>query len=321
MNITQKFLLSIEAVAEKEISKSALNRAKKSLLDYIAVTTAGAKANEVKLEKYLADADPEPGNSTLIGMGKKTNLKEAAFLNGLNAHALDLDDGTNTGIIHLGSPIFSVLIPLAEKNHISIDKMLRAAIIGYETSFTMAVSIQPKHKAMGYHATGTCGVLGIAIAVSYMLDYSPAARRNAFAIAAVSATGMLKVLDDESELKPYNVAKSALLGLIATQMAKAEFVGHHDVLGGGRGYLKMMTGSEDIELREPLLNGTYAIEKSYTKPYAACRYCHPAIEAAIKLGQTIDAQRIQEIVVSTYDLAIIINHLFSSSHIQFTSCG
>ncbi len=242
MNITEKLLHSVEAVAEKEIPKSALDRAKRSLLDYVAVTTAGAKANETKLKK---------------------------------------------------------------KHHISIDKMLRAAIIGYETSFTMAVSIQPKHKALGYHATGTCGVLGIALAASYLLDFSPAERRNAFAIAAVSATGMLKVLDDESELKPYNVAKSALLGLIAAQMAKAGFIGHHDVLGGGRGYLKMMAGSEEIELCEPLLNGTYAIEKSYTKPYAACRYCHPAIETAIKLGKTVDAQKIQEIVVSTYDLAVI----------------
>lgn len=304
MNVTEQFLHSIEAVAEKEIPQSTLDRAKRSLLDYIAVTTAGAKANEIKLNKYFADADPEPGNSTLIGVGQKTNLKEAVFLNGLNAHALDYDDGTNTGIIHLGSPIFSVLLPLAERHHISIDKMLRAAIVGYETSFTMAVSIQPKHKALGYHATGTCGVLGIALAVSYMLDFSFAERRNAFAIAAVSATGMLKVLDDESELKPYNVAKSALLGLVATQMAKAGFIGHHDVLGGDRGYLKMMTGSENIELCKPLLDGTYAIEKSYTKPYAACRYCHPAIEAAIKLGKIVGFREIKKIVVGTYDLAI-----------------
>jgi len=304
MNITDQFLHSIEAVAEKEIPQSALDRAKRSLLDYIAVTTAGAKANETKLKKYFADADPEPGSSTLIGMGEKANLKDAVFLNGLNAHALDLDDGTNTGIIHLGSPIFSVLIPLAERHHMSIDRMLRAAVVGYETSFTMAVSIQPKHKALGYHATGTCGVLGIALAVSYMLDFSPAERRNAFAIAAVSATGMLKVLDDESELKPYNVAKSSLLGLIATQMAKAGFAGHHDVLGGERGFLKMMTGNENIELCKPLLDGTYAIEKSYTKPYAACRYCHPAIEAAIKLGKIVDVHEIRDIVVRTYDLAV-----------------
>lgn len=304
MTKTEQFLRSIETFAEQEIPKSVLDRAKRSLLDYIAVTTAGAKANEKKLLKYFLDATPESGNSILIGMGKRTNLKEAVFLNGLNAHALDFDDGTNAGIIHLGSPIFSVLIPLAQKHQISIDKMLRAAIIGYETSFTMAYSIQPKHKAMGYHATGTCGVLGIALAVSYMLDFSTIERSNTFAIAAVSATGMLKVLDDESELKPYNVAKSALLGLVASQMAKAGFIGHHDVLGGERGYLKMMTGSERIELCDPLLDGTYAIEKSYTKPYTACRYCHPAIEAAIKLRKVIDVEEIEEIVVRTYDLAV-----------------
>jgi len=304
MNITERFLRSIEKVAEKEIPETALIRAKRSLLDYIAVTTAGAKANGARLKQYFAEASPEPGNCTLIGSGQKTNLKEAVFVNGLNAHALDLDDGTNSGIIHLGSPIFSVLIPLAEKHRISIRKMIQAAIVGYETSYTMAVSIQPVHKALGYHATGTCGVLGIAMAVSYMLDLTFAERRNAFATAAVSATGMLKVLDAGSELKPYNVAKSALLGLIATQMAKAGFIGHHDVLGGDRGFLKMMTGSENIELCKPLLDGTYAIEKSYTKPYAACRYCHPAIEAAILLGKSADVDKIQAIVVRTYDLAV-----------------
>lgn len=93
-------------------------------------------------------------------MKKKVGLKEATFLNGLNSRALDFDDGTNTGIIHLGSPIFSVLLPLAEKYHYSLDKVLKTAVIGYETSFTMAVSIQPLHKSLGYHATGTCGIFG-----------------------------------------------------------------------------------------------------------------------------------------------------------------
>lgn len=304
MTITEQFLSNIEKVANKPIPDSAMKRAHRSLIDYIAVTTAGAKANQEKLKKYFAFAEPENGNSTLIGMGKISNLKEAVFLNGLNAHALDFDDGTNTGIIHLGSTLFSALIPLAEKYGIEKDKMLRAAIIGYETSFTMAVSIQPKHKVLGFHATGTCGVLGIAIAASYMLDFTDEERRNAFAIAGVSATGMLKVLDDESELKPYNVAKSALLGLTAVQMAKAGFIGHHDVLGGNRGYLKMMTGEENIEFKSPLLNGTYAIEKSYTKPYAACRYCHPAIEAAIKIGKVAEPTKIKVITVHTYDLAV-----------------
>ena len=64
-------------------------------------------------------------------------------------------------------------------------------------------------------------------------------------------------------------------------MAKAGFKGHYDPLSGERGFLKMMTGTEDIDFVEPLLDGTFAVEKAYTKPYAACRYCHPSIEAAI----------------------------------------
>lgn len=303
MDLTRVFFEEIEELAKWEIPMQVYKRAVLSLLDYLAVTVAGAEENKNKLEQYFEIAEIAKGNSTIIGMSQKTNLKEGVFLNGLNAHTLDYDDGTNTGIIHLGSPIFSVLIPLAEKYNICIEKMLKSAIIGYETSFTMAVSIQPQHKLLGYHATGTCGVLGIAIAVSYMLDYSFLERRNALSIAAVSASGMLKVLDDESELKPYNVAKTALLGLTATQMAKAGFVGHHDPLGG-RGFVQMMTGNQEIEFYSPLLNGTYAIEKTYTKPYAACRYCHPAIEGGIKLRKSIDISNIENIEVSTYDLAV-----------------
>ena len=281
-------------------------RAKRSFLDYIGVTLAGAYAQKDKLRSYMEFSEPEAGMFTAIGCNRKVGLKEAVFLNGLNGHALDFDDGTNAGIIHLGSPILSVLLPLAQKYHCSFDKFIKSAVLGYETAFTMAVSIQPVHKSLGYHATGTCGVLGVAVAVSYLLDFSDEERKEAFAAACVSATGMLKVLDDGSELKPYNVAKSALMGLIATQMAKAGFKGHPDSLSGERGFLKMMTGQDNTELKEPLLNGTYAIEKTYTKPYAACRYCHPSIEAAISLrnNENVSAENVESIDIKTYYWAV-----------------
>ena len=225
------------------------------------------------------------------------------FLNGLNGHALDFDDGTNSGIIHLGSPIFSLLIPLSQRYGIGVDEMLRAAIVGYEASYTMAVSIQPGHKAMGYHATGTCGTLGATLAGAYMLGFSDEERFHAFASACVAASGMLKVLDDGSELKPYNVAKTALLSLTALQLGKAGFKGHPDPLGG-RGFLKMMTGKDSAELKPVLLNGTYAIMKSYTKPYASCRYTHPAVEAAIHMRSRVKVEDVEEIDIQTYDLAV-----------------
>ena len=305
MNISLKLTNMIKTL-EQALPQYNRLRVEQSLLDYCAVTCAGASFQSEKLNKYYAFAEPENGAYTAIGTGKKLVLKEAVFLNGLNGHALDFDDGTNSGIIHLGSPIFSLLLPLAQKYDIPLDKLLHAAVVGYETSYTMAVSIQPGHKALGYHATGTCGVLGAAIAASYMLDFTEEERFNAFATACVSATGMLKVLDDGSELKPYNVAKTSLLALTSIQLAKAGFKGHPDPLGGNRGYLKMMTGREDIELKPVMLNGTYAIEKTYTKPYASCRYTHPSIEAAIMIRNKngLRAEDVESIYIKTYSLAV-----------------
>lgn len=303
MNKSTEFLNMIDVLRNIPIPVEVMDRARRSLLDYLAVTCAGARFQKDKLEKYWAFAKPEEGQFKVIGTGRNVALKEAVFLNGLNGHALDFDDGTNSGIIHLGSPVFSLLIPLAQRYNVSVDDMLRVAIIGYEASYTMAVSIQPGHKAMGYHATGTCGILGATIAASYMLDFNEEERFQAFAAACVAASGMLKVLDDGSELKPYNVAKTSLLALTSLQLAKAGFTGHADPLGG-RGFFRMMTGKEDVELKPVLLNGTYAIMKSYTKPYASCRYTHPAVEAAIRLREKVQARDVERISIKTYDLAV-----------------
>ena len=303
MNRSAAFLKAIDGVWQTEMPAEVMDRAKRSLLDYLAVTCAGAAFQKDKLKKYWSFARPEEGVFRAIGTGKDLVLKEAVFLNGLNGHALNFDDGTNSGIIHLGSPVFSLLIPLSQRYRIKVEDMLKAAIVGYEASYTMAVSIQPGHKAMGYHATGTCGTLGATLSASYMLGFSEEERFQAFASACVAASGMLKVLDDGSELKPYNVAKTALLSLTALQMAKSGFKGHADPLGG-RGFFKMMTGKEDMEMKPVLLNGTYAVMKSYTKPYASCRYTHPAVEAAIHMRGSINPKEVEEIDIKTYDLAV-----------------
>ncbi|MBQ9469250.1 MAG: MmgE/PrpD family protein [Clostridia bacterium] len=304
MNKSTLFLAALEEVRRKEIPERVMKRARESLADYLAVTCAGAKFQSEKLKNYFAFAMPEEGRFRAIGTGRDLALKEAVFLNGLNGHALDFDDGTNAGIIHLGSPVFSLLLPLAQRYGIGVDRLLRAAIIGYEASFTLAVSIQPVHKALGYHATGTCGTVGAALAAAYMLGFNEEERRQVFACACVAASGMLKVLDDGSELKPYNVAKSALTALTSLQIAKSGFRGHPDPLGG-RGFFKMMTGKEDIEPKPMLLHGTYALEKTYTKPYASCRYTHPAVEAAIAFRRDgIAARDIGSVTVKTYALAV-----------------
>ena len=303
MNKTARFLNQLDAFARKSIPDMVRSRIRESLLDYIGVLYAGITYSACKNKVLINNFDE--GDSLAIGLGKRLSLGDAAFMNGLNAHMLDFDDGANAGIIHLGSPIFSVLIPLAQKSSTSLEDLLHAAVIGYEAAWTLAFSIQPMHKLMGYHASGTCGMLGAVIAASYMLGYSEEEKFKAFSTALCSTTGTLKVLEDQSGIKPYNVAKASLLSISALNMAIAGFDVPNDAMSGDRGFLKLASGSEKTDIVNPFYEDRYAVMRTYTKPYAACRYCHPAIDAAIKLRKRIiRTDDISAIEVRTYDLAV-----------------
>lgn len=304
MNKTRFFLNEIDRISK--IPEYLYDRAKLSLLDYLAVTFAGSKFHKERFINCSKFFGIEKGNSTIIGLQKNASLKDSVFFNGLNSHALDYDDGTNAGIIHLGSPIYSLLLPLGETKDVRVRDVLHSSIIGYEVSYTLAISMQPFLKKRGFHATAVCGTVGSTIAASYMLKYTQKERKDSFSAACVSASGMLKAIDDTSELKPYNVAKSSLLALCSMQMAKAGFCGNVDPLGGERGLLAMMTGKNDTPILKCAQDEIYAIQRTYIKPYASCRYTHPAIDAAISIRKDVikDLEKINSVIIETYSLAV-----------------
>ena len=75
----------------------------------------------------------------------------------------------------------------------------------------------------------------------------------------------------------------------------------------------MMTGKDEVELKPVLLNGTYAIMKSYIKPYASCRYTHPSVEAAIRMRSQVNPEDVECIDIKTYALAV-----FGHDHKEIT---
>lgn len=304
MNKTDLFLKRIRETSEKEVPEHVIRRIRLAFLDYIGVTMAGRRFLAGKAE-HMADS-MSGGQVMPLGMETGMSAACAAFVNGLNAHAMDFDDGTNAGIIHLGSPVFSALLAMAQKHPVDEETFMKAALMGYEAEFTMAMTIQPAAKKHGYHATGVCGVLGAAVALAFMHGFDDSMLKNVFSIAAVSAGGSLKVLEDGSELKPYNVAKTAMMAVTAFEMARAGFRTPDDVLSGNAGFICQMCGEDRSEMALPLLGGTYAVEKAYIKPYAACRYCHPAIDIALELRSEpgLKAEDIREVSIDTYELAV-----------------
>jgi 2-methylcitrate dehydratase PrpD len=193
-------------------------------------------------------------------------------------------------------------LPIAEKENIPGKQLITGIIVGYEAAIRIASSIQPSHNESGYHPTGTCGTIGSATGIAAMLKFSKSQMKDAFSSAAVSASGMLKAIEDGSELKPFNSGKAALNGLLAATMARAGFKGNDDVLSGKNGFIALMSKQHNGSWLQIKDGDKFCIEKVYFKPYASCRHTHPAVEATIKIRtqNAIQASEIKTIKVITY---------------------
>lgn len=313
-NPTDCFLQSIYAIRNLFVPAEIERLVRTYLIDTVGVTLAGAKDLSGKENSLMDLISNESGCSRPIGVPRKVSVSDAIFLNGLSSHFLELDDGVRYGVIHPSAPLFSALIPIAMAHKIAWSDFVKGAVCGYEVSIRLAAAMQPSHYSRGFHPTATCCAPGVAVGIAVMMGWDDNVVKDALSAACISAAGTLKVLEDVSELKPFNCANAARNGYTAAMMAKAGFCGPNDVLGGDTGYLKMMSDSYNDKVLFGKNDFLY-LEKIYQKPYASCRHTHPEIEACFRLRhhEVFDLKRIEKVKVTTYK-GVIGKHDFKDIH-------
>lgn len=304
--MTDLFIQNIRNIAKESIAAPVYYQARRCLLDYLAVTLAGSRTFGEKEKKYLEATGTLSGEAAVLGHGRSA-VQTAALLNGMSSHVIELDDGHRRGALHVGGPVFSALLAVAEREKISGKDLLYGAIIGYEATIRLACAVQPGNKLRGYHATGTCGTVGAAVGIAAALGFDADQMKSALSAAVASSAGVLEMQEDNSDLKPLNVGRAAMDAVAAAYIGKAGFMAPKDALGGKRGFLKVMTDDpEPSFLTDFKQDEALAITQVYMKTYAACRHTHPAIEAALKLREcyTIPVDGIERVKVDAYKLAV-----------------
>lgn len=114
------------------------------------------------------------------------------------------------------------------------------------------------------------------------------------------------MIEGDTELKPFNAGRAAMDGVTAAYIGKSRFKAPEDALGGKRGFLKVMTDEPKMKYLTDFNDEELMIETIYMKPYAACRHCHPSIEAALDIRNQVGFNicEVQNINVNTYKLAV-----------------
>jgi 2-methylcitrate dehydratase PrpD len=276
-------------VADARPGPAERDRARLLLADYLAVAGAGASADsaQVARDALLArSAGPAP----VLGTGRTAAPRDAALVNGISAHSVELDDTHEPSSSHPGTVIWTSLLAVAgtagpagaPPAPATTAAVLDSAVTGYQVMASLGELLGPAELyRQGLHPTAICGVFGAAAAAGRLAGLDPAALRAAFGIALSMSAGSMAYLSDGAWTKRFHSGSAAAGGILAAELAAAGFTGPADAFGDPYGLMHIYGGIRPQARVEAVLahaTGLPAVHETSVKFHPCCRYMHGVMD-------------------------------------------
>ncbi len=312
MTLSERIAQYIDGIHYQDLTEEAIQQAKSCLLDWVAVTVAGAR--EEVTERLLQSVTEFGGReqATVIGKGIKLSLPFAALVNGTSSHALDYDDvyvktSGNTGFGHPSAPVVPSILALSEWKGLSGKELILSLVVGIQVEYAIGEGMIPEHYDQGWHNTGTIGHFGAAAGASKLLHLNPSSIVHAIGIAATQAAGLRQVFG--TMCKPLHAGKAAMNGLLSALWAEKGMNSSADVLDGELGFLKIYSSNPHPEKVDRSLSDGYHVLKARFKDYPSCRGTHAVIDGVVELRKRYPFRpdEVREIHCTVAPLAYEIN--------------
>ena len=276
-----------------DLPRELVERAKRHILDTLGATLAGSAALEPREAVGMLTAERSAGTAPVWGTAERLGSRDAAFANGVAAHALELDD--TGGCDHSGAVVLPAALAVLSAPGMSGGAappasgrdLITAVVLGYEVGRRVleACGGYPPHNGAGWHSTATCGTFAAAAASSRLLRLD--ATHTAFALghAASASGGLWAFIHDASQTKRLHAGRAAEAGLTASLLAARGISGpaqvFDDVWGGFFNAFAPQSRQPEALLAE--LGSAWKLMRCSIKPYASCRSTHATIDAVLHL--------------------------------------
>ncbi|ANI60389.1 MmgE/PrpD family protein [Pseudomonas sp. GR 6-02] len=286
----------------EELPAALAEQAKRHILDTFGAALAGAGSDVARQARQVFKG--EAGSTLVWGTGQRVGAAQAAMLNGIAAHALELDD--TGGCDHSGAVVLPAVMAALSMSTKPVDgrELITAVVIGYEIGRRVleACGSYSAHNGAGWHSTATCGVFGAAAASARILGLDAQQTLSALGIAGSFSGGLWAFIHDGSQSKRLHSGRAAEGGLLAARFAQQGITGptklFDDVWGGFLRTLAADTAAP--EALDAELGHVWKLARCSIKPYAACRGTHSAIDAlGLLLDQLqVSAEQVEDVQVS-----------------------
>lgn len=293
--VTAEIARRAAALAWRDLPEDLLERTRQCLLDWFAVTVAGAQDELTDILVAEALEDGARGPASLVGRRETVLPSAAALINGAASHALDYDDVNFAMGGHPTVTVVPALLALGEQLKADGRLFVESFVAGYETSGRVGRLVAPSHYQKGFHVTGTVGSFAAAAAAGRMLGLDEGRLAVAFGIAATQAAGLKSNFG--TMCKPLHAGTASEHGLRAARLAARGFTARGDSLECDQGFAASQSDHLETEraLGEP--PSGWHLRNNLFKYHAACYLTHAPIECAreIRLRSNFPPERVREI--------------------------
>lgn len=304
--ITERICDFASELKYEDLPERTINRTADSIVDYVASVYAGFKLNYRFNAALLDVVEGASGNgcSSVFFSRRKIDPQNAAMLNAAYCHGADIDDGNKAAMGHVATHVISALSALAEERGASWGSFVSAMVVGYDVFCRLASSVQPHLVHRGFHSTGMAGGIACAAACAKLIGLGKDGIRDAVAIEATQASGLLLVGESCQEVKPLNPARAAQTGIFSALLSEKGVKGPSRPLESEKGWCHAVSPSVDAKRLLDDLGRRFSIDECYMKPYPSCRHTHCGIEAAKLIRESVEVEKIESIELRTYSNAI-----------------
>jgi 2-methylcitrate dehydratase PrpD len=304
---TRELATFLAGLRPADLPPEVVEAAKTLVLDLLGCALGAMKTAEVRMAAEVVRELGGREECSVLGFDWKTSVANAAYLNGISSHVIELDDTHRDSITHVGAPVIPAALAMAEKAGASGATFLTAVVAGYEACLRVANAVQPSHWRRGFLSMGTCGTFGAAAASAHVLSLDVDRLLDALGLAGIQAAGLNSSIYGEGDMgKRLCPGHAAGTGVTSALLAAKGFTGSRRIMEQAKGFCESFSNEYDITRITEGLGAAWETARTSLKPYSCCRYNHAAIDGLLDIMQVekIDADAITGITVRTYDIAV-----------------
>ena len=255
MSYTVQLADFCRGITYEDLPSEVIEKAKLCLLDYVANVYGSLELEAVAgVASYIKSLGGKPV-AAVHGCGFKTDIHNAAFVNGTLAEAIEAQDGYRFGGSHPGVAVIPAVMAVAEEIGSSGREVLTAIVAGYEVANRVAAACHPWQTMSGFLPTGTCGAFGATAAVALLKKFDLDTMLSALG----NAGYLLPICMAENLMGGYTIkivqgGQAASTGIMAAGLASRGITGFPEVLEGSAlngGFCQITTGSRPNLERSP----------------------------------------------------------------------